>query len=39
MLGATKMGRAGYFGLISTLRANIYQSEIDFCWFNIDSYC
>ena len=29
---------AGYFGLISTLRANIYQSEIDFCWFNIDSY-
>ena len=27
----------GYFGLISTLWANIYQSEIDFCWFNIDS--
>ena len=29
---------AGYFGLISTLRANIYQSEIDFCWLNTDSY-
>ena len=38
MLCLVQQRWAGYFGLISTLRANIYQSEIDFCWFNIDSY-
>ena len=38
MLCSVQQRWAGYFGLISTLRANIYQSEIDFCSFNIDRY-
>ena len=38
MLCSVQQRWAGYFGLISTLRANIYQSEIDSCWFNTDSY-